>query len=285
PEQIMILLNEVLESHPKTRNIFINDDDFVLQAVRVQKFCDLVCEAKEKNILPNYLTFMCLSRIDDIEEDTLAKMKAANFKMIGYGVENFSQKMLDDLNKRINVEQIDKTVTSTLSYGITPYMNIIIMPPTAKLIDVFITIERCLDYIEQGFEVAVEPYFIPMAGAVSTHQGYEMLTDEIAIEGTDEVLIQETVILPEDEKVKKIALGFKNHYQECLKEISDKYGLKHHPARLRSLVSFYTIYSFLGKKYVDKLERVDNIIKKLYLPTNSVIVNNKKEYDWQGATG
>ena len=285
PEEIITMLKEILESHPTTRNIFINDDDFVLQAVRVQKFCDLVCNAKEKQILPDYLTFMCLSRIDDIEEDTLAKMKAANFKMIGYGVESFSQKMLDDLNKRIKVEQIDKTVTSTLSYGITPYMNIIIMPPTAKLIDVFTTIERCLDYIEQGFEVAVEPYFIPMAGAVSTHQGYEMLTDEIAIEGTDEVLIQETVILPEDEKVKKIALGFKSHYQDCLKEISDKYDLKHHPARLRSLVSFYTIYSFLGKNYVDKLERVDNIIKKLYLPTNSVFIKNKKEYDWQGATG
>jgi len=285
PEEIITMLKEILESHPTTRNIFINDDDFVLQAVRVQKFCDLVCEAKDKQILPDYLTFMCLSRIDDIEEDTLAKMKAANFKMIGYGVENFSQKMLDDLNKRIKVEQIDKTVTSTLSYGITPYMNIIIMPPTAKLIDVFTTIERCLDYIEQGFEVAVEPYFIPMAGAVSTHQGYEMLTDEIAIEGTDKVLIQETVVLPEDEEVKKLALGFKNHYQECLKEITEKYDLQHHPARLRSLVSFFTIYSFLGKKFVNRLERVDNIIKKLYLPAHGVFIKNKKEYDWQGATG
>ena len=73
PEEIITMLKEILESHPTTRNIFINDDDFVLQAVRVQKFCDLVCEAKDKQILPDYLTFMCLSRIDDIEEDTLAK--------------------------------------------------------------------------------------------------------------------------------------------------------------------------------------------------------------------
>ena len=285
PEQIMILLNEVLESHPKTRNIFINDDDFVLQAVRVQKFCDLVCEAKEKNILPNYLTFMCLSRIDDIEEDTLAKMKVANFKMIGYGVENFSQNMLDDLNKRIKVEQIDRTVTSTLAHGITPYMNIIIMPPTAKLVDVFITIERCLDYIELGFEVATEPYFIPMAGAVSTHQGYEVLIDEIPIEGTEVVLTQETVIVPTDAEVKKIVLGFKNHYEKCLNGITEKYNLQFHPARLRSLVSFYTIYSFLGKKYEDRLKRVDNIIKNLYVPEHGGFIKDKKEFDWHGATG
>ena len=285
PEQIMTVLNEVLEAHPKTRNIFINDDDFVLQAVRVQKFCDLVCEAKEKNVLPNYLTFMCLSRIDDIEDDTLAKMKAANFKMIGYGVENFSQNMLNDLNKRIKVEQIDRTVTSTLAHGITPFMNIIIMPPTAKLVDVFITIERCLDYIEQGFEVAVEPYFIPMAGAISTHQGYEMLTDKIPIEGTDKVLVQETVILPEDEEVKKIVLGFKNHYYKCLEEITYRYNLHFHPARLRSLVSFYTIYSFLGEKYQNELERVDNIIKNLYVPAHGGFIKDKKEYDWLGATG
>ena len=124
-----------------------------------------------------------------------------------------------------------------------------------------------------------------MAGAVSTHQGYEMLTDEIAIEGTDKVLIQETVVLPEDNEVKKLALGFKNHYQECLKEITEKYDLHHHPARLRSLVSFYTIYSFLGKKYEDRLERINIILEKLYEPAQGEFGKNKKEYDWQGATG
>ena len=284
PEEIMTMLNEILESHPTTRNIFINDDDFVLQAVRVQKFCDLVCDAKAKHVLPDYLTFMCLSRVDDIEEDTLSKMKAADFKMIGYGVESFSQKMLDDLNKRVKVEQIDKTVRSTIAYGIRPYMNIILLPPTAKLVDVFVTIERCLEYIEEGFEVAVEPYFIPMAGAVATHQGYEILTDEIAIEGTDEVLIQETVILPEDEKVKKIALGFKIHYYKCLKEICEKYTLQHTPARLRSLVSFYTIYSFLGE-HEKQLDRIDNIINKLFVSTQRSIIKDKKEYDWQSAAG
>jgi len=284
PEEIMTMLNEILESHPTTRNIFINDDDFVLQAVRVQKFCDLVCDAKAKHVLPDYLTFMCLSRVDDIEEDTLSKMKAADFKMIGYGVESFSQKMLDDLNKRVKVEQIDKTVRSTMSYGIRPYMNIILLPPTAELVDVFITIERCLEYIEEGYEVAVEPYFIPMAGAVATHQGYELLTDEIAIEGTDVVLVQETVILPEDEKVKKIALGFKNHYYKCLKEITEKYTLHHTPARLRSLVSFYTIYSFLGE-HEKQLDRIDNIINKLFVSTQRSIIKDKKEYDWQSAAG
>ena len=287
PEEIIEMLKEVIKSHPTTRNIFINDDDFVLQATRVQKFCDLVCEAKEKNILPEYLTFMCLSRIDDIKEDTLSKMSAANFKMVGYGVESFSQNMLDDLNKRIKVEQIEKTVTKTLEYGIKPYMNIIIMPPTAKLTDVFLTIERCLDFIEKGFEVAVEPYFIPMAGAVATHQGFEKLTDNIPIDGTDKVLVQETVILPSDLEVKKLALGFKNHYYECLDKITKKYNLGHTPARLRSLVSFYTVYSFLGKNHENKLERIENIIKKLFVSSSRKfdVNKNKKEYDWQGATG
>ena len=287
PEEIIEMLKEVLEAHPTTRNIFINDDDFVLQAVRVKKFCDLVVEAKKKEILPKYLTFMCLSRIDDIKEETLLKMAAANFKMVGYGVESFSQNMLDDLNKRIKVEQIEKTITSTLAFGIKPYMNIIVMPPTAKLKDVFITIERCLDFIEKGFEVAVEPYFIPMAGAVATHSGFEKLTDKILIEGTDKVLIQETVILPSDPEVRKLALGFKNHYYKCLKKLSKKFGLEHTPARLRSLISFYTVYSFLGKNYEYKLERIENIIEKLFVsPSRKVDVDkNKKEYDWQGATG
>ena len=230
---------------------------------------------------------MCLSRIDDIKEDTLSKMAAAKFKMVGYGVESFSQNMLDDLNKRIKVEQIEKTVTSTLAFGIKPYMNIIVMPPTAKLIDVFITIERCLDFIEKGFEVAVEPYFIPMAGAVATHSGFEKLTDKIPIEGTDKILVQETVILPSDPEVKKLALGFKKHYYICLKKITKKYGLEHTPARLRSLISFYTVYSFLGKEHDKKLERIENIIQKLFVsPSRRIGVDkNKREYDWQGATG
>ena len=41
------------------------------------------------------------------------------------------------------------------------------------------------------------------------------------------------------------------------------------------------------KNYENKLERIDNIIEKLFvLPSRKVDVDkNKKEYDWQGATG
>ena len=80
-------------------------------------------------------------------------------------------------------------------------------------------------------------------------------------------------------------LEFKNHYYKCLEEITYRYNLHFHPARLRSLVSFYTIYSFLGEKYQNELERVDNIIKNLYVPAHGGFIKDKKEYDWQGATG
>ena len=79
-------------------------------------------------------------------------------------------------------------------------------------------------------------------------------------------------------------MGFKNHYYKCLKEISEKYTLRHTPARLRSLVSFYTIYSFLGE-HEDQLERIDKIIKKLFVSTQRSIKKDNKEYDWQSAAG
>ena len=222
------------------------------------------------------MTLMCLSRIDDIEDKTLKKMSEASFRMIGFGVESFSQKILKDLNKGIEVDLIHKVISSVIENNITPYMNVILFPPSATIEDVLITMENSVDYIEKDVQVAIEPFLLPLMGAAITHEGYEIVYDYIPVPFTDKELKFGTMILPKDEVVRNLTVNFKDHYHVCLKTLTEKYKIEHTPAKFRSLVSFYTTYSLIGDRDTE-LNRIEDLILKKFSNLHS------DEVDWAKA--
>ena len=50
------------------------------------------------------------ARIDSADRNLYKKMKKANVKLIGYGIESGNQDVLDFYNKKITLEQIRKTI-------------------------------------------------------------------------------------------------------------------------------------------------------------------------------
>jgi anaerobic magnesium-protoporphyrin IX monomethyl ester cyclase len=62
---------------------------------------DLMKELKKQNI-----TFEAYSRVDTVDDDILAWLRDAGCRMLGFGFESGSQKILDLMNKRVTVEQM-----------------------------------------------------------------------------------------------------------------------------------------------------------------------------------
>lgn len=85
----------------RTNKFYITDDTFTLNEKRVKEFCDKVSERT--------YSWSCLTRADRLNERMLEQMINSGCYMIKIGIESGSQRVLDLMNKQINVKQIEDT--------------------------------------------------------------------------------------------------------------------------------------------------------------------------------
>lgn len=88
------------------------DDNFMAKAERVLEFCDLL-EAE-----PYRISWGCHGRADSARPEILRRMRRAGCVWIGYGIESGSQRILDAMNKRQTVEQMEAAIAATRKAGV-----------------------------------------------------------------------------------------------------------------------------------------------------------------------
>ncbi|MGB2797392.1 MAG: radical SAM protein [Phycisphaerae bacterium] len=76
------------------------DDEAFINKRRIIEFCDLVREGR----FP--LKFSARLRIDSLDGDMLAAMKAAGFRRLSFGVESFNDETLSKINKKYTVATV-----------------------------------------------------------------------------------------------------------------------------------------------------------------------------------
>ena len=99
------VVKEICEISDKYGSVFIGDDNFLVDKKRVHKIMDsLIKEGTEIELLIEG------ARVDSAEKELYKKMKKANVKYIGYGIESGNQDVLDFYKKGITLEQIKKAI-------------------------------------------------------------------------------------------------------------------------------------------------------------------------------
>ena len=94
------------------KDVFINDDNFVMLRRRLVEFCDLIKKEKLD------LTWGCYSRVDSVTEEILKIMKSAGCWRISYGLESGSQEILNFYRKNETLEQMERAIKWTKEAGI-----------------------------------------------------------------------------------------------------------------------------------------------------------------------
>ncbi|MFX0011585.1 MAG: B12-binding domain-containing radical SAM protein [Candidatus Hermodarchaeota archaeon] len=97
---------KIIASQNKNQNVLIVDDNFTANIKRVDKICDRLFEEGIK------LDLTCQSRIDVIKNnpDVIKKMAKAGFWLFFLGIETFSQKSLDTIDKKVTFRDIVKAI-------------------------------------------------------------------------------------------------------------------------------------------------------------------------------
>ena len=135
------------------RNVYFIDLEFTLIKSFVDEICNLLLKKGYK------LNWACQTRTDTVDLDLLKKMRKAGCKIIHYGVESGSQRILDSTQKNISLDSIRDGIKWAKQAGIEVVCFCMMGLPTETAEDMKMTIDFAKeinpDYI--SFHVAT-PY-------------------------------------------------------------------------------------------------------------------------------
>lgn len=130
------------------------DDCFTINPKRIYDLCNLLTNKG--------FYWSCLTRADAITERMLREMYNGGCREIQFGIESGSQKVLDDMNKKTNVETNKKAIRMVKNAGIKTKIFIIEMYPTETEEDVELTKQFVIE--TQPDKVTLST-FLPLPGS------------------------------------------------------------------------------------------------------------------------
>ena len=84
-----------------------SEDESLINRKFIHEFCDLMIKSKRD------YQFALAGRVNIVNEKMLTELKNAGCNMVAYGIESGSQKILDNMNKQVKVEQAKNAVKRT----------------------------------------------------------------------------------------------------------------------------------------------------------------------------
>jgi len=143
PENVLEHILFLLKTH-HIRSLRFIDDTFTAMPARVIKICKLLIENKVN------IKWTCLSRADTLNEEMLYWMKKAGCVRLAIGVESGSQRILDILDKGMNIAEAFRNVMMAKKMGFEIMTFYLVGVPGETEEDVDLSIEfakRTSNYI------------------------------------------------------------------------------------------------------------------------------------------
>jgi anaerobic magnesium-protoporphyrin IX monomethyl ester cyclase len=145
----------LLRDRYHARDVAVWDDNFVANAPAALQ----VCEGLRRRHFDT--TWSVEARIDGVDRQVLAELKAAHCTYIAYGIESGSQRVLDYMHKRTSKEQIREVVAATKAIGIPIRGYFMFGLPGETLDEMEQTVRFAL---ELDIDIASFTLFIPLPG-------------------------------------------------------------------------------------------------------------------------
>lgn len=119
-------------------SLFFVDLEFTLDRDFVSSICDYIIQKGYD------ITWCCQTRADTVDEMLLKKMKEAGCSLIHFGAESGSERIMDLINKKISLSEIEKGISMTKSAGIETACFFMFGLPGETLKDMEATIKFAL---------------------------------------------------------------------------------------------------------------------------------------------
>ena len=192
------VVEEIQELDDKYGSIMIVDDNFLADNKRAHRIFDLLLD-----IGTDIDLLIMGARADLPDKKLYKKMKKANVKFIGYGIESGNQETLDFYNKNLTLKQIQETVRLGRKMGFFTLGTFILGAPI-----------ETKEHIEKTIEFACS---LPLDVALFGRLHYQMWSDLWIEAVKNKKIYEEDYIVPADARQ-----GLGNLTIEELKEYEKK---------------------------------------------------------------
>lgn len=247
-DECIAMIERIVAAHPRVRTVIFQDDIFTFtQDRRLLPLCEGIVAAKERGTLPRGLQFISTNRIDAMSVERLTAMRRAGFRVLGFGIESFSPRVLAEFNKAQIHRHIEPALQAALDLGITPFLDLILSSPRAGLEDLGETLREAYRWLRQGCEIGMYPYVIPFSGAAFARDSSlapHTIHVRRRVAGTAIEWDQPAKILPIDPTVREAVLRIESAFETRLASLEE--GVAHLPSRVRSLVWILSSLSVLA---------------------------------------
>ena len=138
------------------KNVYFIDLEFTVDRQFVEKLCDYLIAKRKEGYEFNWC---CQTRADTVDRKLLKKMYDAGCKLIHFGVESGSPRMIKIMNKMTSLEKIEEGVKAAMDIGIEAACFFMFGLPTETESDMQQTIDfaKRLNPTYASFHVAI-PY-------------------------------------------------------------------------------------------------------------------------------
>jgi radical SAM superfamily enzyme YgiQ (UPF0313 family) len=237
-DECLTMIERIVAAHPRARTIIFQDDIFTFtRDHRILPLCEAIVAAKRDGRLPAQLQFISTNRIDAMSAERLTAMSRAGFRVLGFGVESFSPKVLAEFNKAQIHRHIEPMLSAALASRVTPFLDLILSSPRSDLADVAQTLREAFGWLRRGCEIGMYPYVIPFSGAALARDPGLLPFTRYAhqrVAGTDVAWQQPVKILPADPCVAEVILRIESRFEAMLGQLERQ--VAHLPSRVRSLL-------------------------------------------------
>jgi radical SAM superfamily enzyme YgiQ (UPF0313 family) len=270
-DECLTMIERIVSAHPRVRTIIFQDDIFTFtRDRRILPLCEGIIAWKSSGRIPENLQFISTNRIDAMSTERLTAMRSAGFRVLGFGIESFSPRVLGEFNKAQIHRHIEPMLSAALATGMTPFLDLILSSPRAALEDVALTLREAYRWLRQGCEIGMYPYVIPFSGAALARDAALLPHTHYAhrqVAGTNVGWQQPVKILPIDPIVKDAILRIECAFEAMLAPLEEQ--VAHLPSRVRSLLwilSSLSIMEELGQHIADEKEVRAELYARLPVP-------------------
>ncbi len=126
---------EDLMSRFGTKGIYFINDNFTLRKEKTKELCNLMIEKKLN------LEWVCDTRIDLVDDELLSLMSKAGCKVIWFGVESGSEKVLQRIGRNTKPEQVKNAFKLCKKHGIKTACSFMLGLPDETLADMELSLK------------------------------------------------------------------------------------------------------------------------------------------------
>jgi radical SAM superfamily enzyme YgiQ (UPF0313 family) len=128
-------LKQLLADNPNVKSVRFRDESITLK----KPYCMELCKALIDNNIK--LEFHAHSRLDGLDEELIAALAKAGFKLLFIGVESGSEKVLRNLKKGIKLEKLAPNLELLRKYGINFRLSFMSSTPGETFFDTLKTVK------------------------------------------------------------------------------------------------------------------------------------------------